>query len=382
MVLAALDKFNTFSEMSFETLLGVTDGVTKAMQSVGIGLASIFIMFVIFSSVHSILDGSQFQTKMLFPVVIYLLVTSFGLVTSTTKTVVSTIHKKANEACQSVRKESLGENTTLLQYYLNCASTKTDFSDAFKEKINKSADELAEYGGYMDPVNDRSSETPKEEIASAQGGQAGNQNDVNEIENEKAKRKGIAALLVGIKETIKREVVESFLLWKDNGRGDKTLGTIMAGGFSWFIALLCQWVCSILSFVMSSWGAINIAILIAFGPITWAFAVFPNNLRTVGSWFIRLIQFALYSPIVNLIAAASFKILSAFASSATTGVGSALAILSVLVLNIFAMVNVPTIATMIIEGAQGSLSLVSSASQMAQATEPLRDMRMGAALRR
>ena len=381
MVLAAIDKFNTFSEMSFETLLGVTDGVTKAMQSVGVGLASIFIMFVIFSCVHSILDGSQFQTKMLFPVVIYLIVTSFGIVTSTTKTVVKTIHTKANEACLSVRKECLRENTTLLQYYMNCASTKTDFSEAFKEKINKSADELAEYGGFIDPDNDKSSGTVKEDIASPFGGQAGKENDVNEVENEKAKRKGIAALIVGLWESIKREFVESLLLWTDTTKG-KTLGTVMAGGFSWIVALICQWVCSILSFVMSNWGAINISILIAFGPITWAFAVFPNNLRTVGSWFIRLVQFALYSPIVNLIAAACFKILSAFASSATTGVGSALAILSILVLNIFAMVNVPTIATMIIEGAQGSLSLVSSASQIAQATEPFRDMRMGAALRR
>jgi len=95
---------------------------------------------------------------------------------------------------------------------------------------------------------------------------------------------------------------------------------------------------------------------VAFGPITFGFAVFPGQGRNILSWFLRLCQFALWAPICALIDVFSVMIFDEMASNSLSTGSLAMAI-AVAVCNLVALTSVPTIASMIIEGAQGAVSL-------------------------
>lgn len=106
-------------------------------------------------------------------------------------------------------------------------------------------------------------------------------------------------------------------------------------------------------------------LIVAFGPITFAFAIFPGQGGTIKSWVIRLCQFSLWAPICALVDCFSYKI---FDMLADAGAGSSvLMAIAVAICNLVALTSVPSIASMIIEGAQGAVSLSNGLQTMAGA---------------
>ena len=126
-------------------------------------------------------------------------------------------------------------------------------------------------------------------------------------------------------------------------------------GLLGIVAVIFSWICEFLGLALTCLGAVMTGIIVAFGPVTWSFAIFPGNQRVIGSWLIRLCQFALYSPIVSLINA--FILTCLYKIGNAGGDGSLTMLMGILICNIVALTSVPTIASMIIEGASGAVSL-------------------------
>ncbi len=155
---------------------------------------------------------------------------------------------------------------------------------------------------------------------------------------------------------------------------------IVVFGLMGLLATILDWIAQLLNIALTAMGAVMTAIVVAFGPITWAFAIFPGNGKTIGAWAIRICQFVLYSPIVALIQAffttCLYMFTTGIVSDYSEGAGTVLAAVGIIVGLIAALMSVPAIASMIIEGAQGAVTIsqgLMTASSIAQIGEPFRD---------
>jgi len=376
MVLAADKVFSNFSNVAFDAILNKGMGAATALTNLGIGIASIFLLFVVFHHVSSILDGGQFQSKMLWPLVLYMLICNFGIVSGVAKTFITTINKEAATAALEVKYSEMGSNQSLLQYFYE-RSSKPRMNAELQQQIDKIVAKKLKDAGHHDPTGKANNE-----------GAADMANDNNGNKNF-WEDSGVGSTVAAIKEGfgklnirealddwwfgIRYFMIEEWVLWKDTDAGIASfVAWVLQTGFTALLALVIQWILSIVAFLMSAFGAVLGAVIIAFGPITWAFAIFPGNGRTIGTWFIRLTQFSLYGPIVFLInsfcvvllgdvmeaSAGALTVENAFLSGSVTTIG----IIAILILNIVCLASVPTLATMIVEGAQGAFSLVGNIS--------------------
>jgi hypothetical protein len=147
-------------------------------------------------------------------------------------------------------------------------------------------------------------------------------------------------------------------------------GSAVIYGLGGIVTELVNWIDNLLEVVIQAMGAVMTGVVVAFGPITWGFAVWPGNTRTLGAWAIRLCQFALYSPIVCLICHffnmlimdLCFGLRSVFTTAGSiSGVleaSESIFMLLAMLLGLLAcLMSVPSIASMIIEGAQGAVTL-------------------------
>ena len=340
-----------------KTILNSAESAMMGMQEIGKGIGSIFLLFVIFVYISNILDGGKFQVKMLLPLLIYVAVCNFKLVASPVISFATTIQKSCVEACDGVQSKfmndmtdgnySSGEAVSLFQAFLYQA-----------KKSPKSAieTELATASGNMDDVEivDDSDDSPKRFSFKGLG-----QNFIN--------------ALVKFKDYIVGQILESFM-W-----GTETFTWGLAG----LIVVLLDWIAQLLNIALTALGAVMTAIVVAFGPITWAFAIFPGNSKTIGAWAIRICQFVLYSPIVALLQAffttCLYMLTTGLLSSVSEGSSVVLAAAGLILGLIAALMSVPAIASMIIEGAQGAVTIsqgLMTVSSIAQIGEPFRDRSM------
>lgn len=165
-------------------------------------------------------------------------------------------------------------------------------------------------------------------------------------------------------------------------------GNAIVYGFMGLVVTVLDWVAQLLNIALTALGAVMTAIVVAFGPITWAFAIFPGNGKTIGAWAIRICQFVLYSPIVALIQAFFTTCLYMFtqgsmSSSLAEGSATVLAAAGLILGLIAGLMSVPAIASMIIEGAQGAVTIsqgLMTASSLTQLGEPFRDKKVETAI--
>lgn len=340
--------------LTSQKAVSLSDSLMKDMsaftgfQKVGVGIGSIFLLFVIFQCISSILDGGKFQTKMLLPLGIYLLVCNFSWVSGPAIRFTSAIGgacgaKAAGAQQKTLNKISGGKecNNIFDAFMANAEKDKTEQDKEMEEEAFIEDDDVSE-----------------------------NSAEASDPEGEAKKHKGFFGniaqnLGIAIKNGFKwlgKRIVNFCRLSPDDKYNH------VAWGLPGFIALILQWVTLAVSLAMKSIGAVMTMIIVAFGPITWSFAIFPGNQRVIGSWFIRICQFALYGPICALIDATSVSLLYQVGKAlAAGGWDSVLPLMGVLVANIVALTSVPTIASMIIEGASGAVSLTSGFQHMAGA---------------
>ena len=352
--------FHLLQAQPWKQVDSITQGLMEAVHSasagltgVGVGLGSIFVLFVIFKEVSSILDGGRFQIRMLLPVVIYLLVCNFGVVSSIATYLTDQISKQTVEAINKSYGAEMGAKGWI-EYMWSSYQKGLDQGALLLEEKMKELDKESKEFDEFDAMAEPEADDPE------------NEKHLNFLQRIGGKVKD--AVSVQIKKAwdwIRYNWFKSLSMSAKN-TGYNPAVIMFQFGFPMVIAFLLEWVGRIIMYVVCCVAAVNIGIIVAFGPITWSFGVFPGNQRVIGAWFIRLVQFSLYAPIVALVDCFTFKIMNTYITTlgvqaATAGMtgGSAfspLLVLVVLIANIVCLTAVPTLASMIVEGAAGQIS--------------------------
>lgn len=330
-----------------KSILGQATSAAGPLSDIGMGLGSLFLLFVIFIDITSILDGGKFQTKMLWPLAIYLIVCNFRLVSVPTVSFVSTLQSACVSACEGVHGGLVSKMTD------GTMDQNSNMYDVFMYMKNK--DE-----GLPDSATEAAQAITKPEDEPDFSGE-NNVTGADAIQKSGLKKWiGDIATNVGTElrnfwdSTVQR-MFNSIVSWGKNAATDAKEWLIY--GIPGVLAAIIQYVCLVMKYVFTCFGGVLSGVIIAFGPITWAFAIIPGNSKTIGAWFIRLCQFSLYSPLCALVQAFSTATLSSLTSAG--GAGAVLCLLAVLVCELVCLCSIPTLASMIIEGASGSVSLSS-----------------------
>ena len=318
-----------------------TGDMAASFAAVGKGIGAIMLLIVALYYITSILDGGKFQLKMLLPLLIFILVCNFSWVSGPVVSFTQTITSSLVATCESKKNSIKAKNGCLDSANIN------DLNNAKMEGGND--------GKQVDYLIGKSDDRAKDK------------SDTEEVDQKQFKNKrggGLMARAVHRGSTtaanqasynFQRETSgETYQDAQEEGSGK----SLKQQNITWqgIISSVVSWVCQIMSKVLEAFGAVMTGIIIAFGPITFAFAVFPGQGRNILSWFLRLCQFSLWAPIVALIDTFSVMIFDTLATTSFTAGSLAMAI-AVAVCNLVALTSVPTIASMIIEGAQGAVSL-------------------------
>ena len=275
------------------------------LTSIGSAIASIFILFVIFACIASILDGGKFNVKMLGPIVIYLLVCNFGIVAQPVSTFVSALQSGTAGMIHGAHEALYTDENG------NSVSKMSKLIDAYN-KNNAAVIAELEKKLEEDKKNDKPSSM---EITEEGGG-----------ETDKPHKKFLGIDFTAIGDRIQRSI-QNF--WDD---------------------MKVHFARAFVSYEIE--GSVITGVAIAFGPISWAFGVLPGNGHVIKSWFIRICQFALYSPLCQLI-----NYFSSLIFLNMVGSDSTLGLVAVLLCNLVMLTAIPQIASSIIEGASGGLAL-------------------------
>ena len=313
--------------------------------SVGKGIGSIFLLIVAIYYITSILDGGKFQLKMLVPFMIFLFVCNFNWVARPVTSFITTLSGSVVSGCNAAStrmKTEAGANANATAGEIvkrNRDSANPSNAKAVDELINPDDDFDKDDGGIVsDGTEDAGGKKKKERGI------------------PKAVKKGVTAVGHNTNAAIQNELA---------GTQGQPVSTNRLNLQSLLVSII-DFLGEAFRTVLSILGSTMTGIIVAFGPITWAFAIIPGQGGTIKSWFLRLCQFSLYSPIVALINALAIKTVTTVCagfsvSSLLYAIAQGIALLA-------AYTSVPSIAAMIIEGAQGAVSLssgVQAATSMA-----------------
>ena len=160
--------------------------------------------------------------------------------------------------------------------------------------------------------------------------------------------------------------VKSFFTIQKNVQ-NSYLNVILSVGVSFLVLVVLDFFVMILALMMTAMGGILFGIAMVFGPITWAFGLIPGNGGVIKSWFIRLCQYALYGPLCHLVSYFCAVVLSTFLGKLDGP--SISGFIALTLCNLVMLTAIPSIASWIIEGASGGISLSQGLSTLAS---PLR----------
>lgn len=326
---------NDTGSSAVETVIESTRGLQSGFAVIGQAIASIFVLFVIIQCVSSILEGGKFQIKMLGPLMIYVLVCNFSIVSLPTERFFKALQKESMNA--------------IVQANADIYKGKSKWSVFQEAYYKENASQISEIGRKLEDLeNEReagksSSESGEGSTSEGDSSAGFSLNSLNPIQN-------IKNSLSNWWDDIKYSFTKSFLKVELMSKLDirTMIGSV---GVPFILAVVLDLFVAILTLCMTALGGIMVGLLIVFGPISWAFAVLPGQSRAISSWFIKICQFALYSPICALVNYFSSVI---FINWIGKDAGSITGLLAVLLCNIILLTSIPAIATQIIEGAQGA----------------------------
>ena len=322
-------------------------GIFRAFANIGVGIGAVMLLFIVIYYIIAILDGGKFQLKMLLPLLLFLLIQNFGLVSTPVLKFTTQITSACAGSCKAA-KEALLES-----------KGATDMMDLFYKSM---------YPEGLTPEEKETVENLTGEYSSKDAAEAAEDKVVENSSGALSKlgEKIRWKFMQGVRSIEKACVmsVSTSANANDQANGDTEGITIypLSICFMGLFAAILSFVCSAVAIALAAMGTMMTSVIVAFGPITWAFALFPGRLNTIMSWFIRICQFALYAPICYLVDALAAEVLSLI--FATSGAGF-LALFAILIADIVCLTSVPTIASMIIEGASGAVSLSSGLQSIA-----------------
>lgn len=310
------------SEAMLENALELSEGV----RHIGIGIGAIMLMIVVMYYVVTMLDGGRFQLKMLVPLVLFFFVCHFDWVAKPVLSFTTTITESLSEAMTESKKELLNpdgdnDNATINDHY-----TGTHL-------VNQE-----------DPTVEKPDEDPEEgkgEETESTVGQTNRKNFVNMLWTAFKRSTGFWIL---------QEFATSALYSTADNLTSERLS--LAG----LLCTLMSWITTAVSFCLRIFGIMMTSIVIVFGPVTFAFAIMPGRGSNIVSWFIRICQFSLFAPLCHFIDAFTVSAYILLDAEAANALGY-LMVFALTIANLVGLTAVPTIASMIIEGASGAVSL-------------------------
>ncbi len=360
MLVMPLDSVSTVSSLT-EGIVSMARNASAALGNVGIGIGSILVLIAVFRSVAAILDGSRFQIKMLVPVLLYILVCNFSVVADVAIYLTGTVTRQSVDACNKTYSSALGNRTWMEAMWDEMNKGADHGREELERQIREYEEEDREYKKAVEESDDSASSTFVGRIF----GKAGQ------------------AISLQIKkwwDQFRYGAYNKLMLATSKVRQYNLGSLIFTYGLPMLAVAILEWIGRIVQYVVCCIGAVGIGVIVAFGPITWSFAILPGNGRVVLSWFIRLLQFSLYAPIVALVNAFTFQIMTDYCfkiselnatGGASGGFFSPLIMLVVLVANLVCLTAVPTLSSMIIEGASGQISFSQGLQVM---TSPVRSV--------
>lgn len=345
-------------------LLQQAGGIASHMVSIGVGIASIFLLIVVFGYVTSILDGGKFELKMLKPLLIYLVVANFNLVSYPVTGFIRTLQRSVNESCSNSKMDILASVAGVSSSDPNAPvnawqAFMSKQSVANGVENNRFEKEDARYQGTDDPVEDSDEDGSTTAPDSERKG--GFLKNVGENIGQALSKRWDSVMIKFAQD------------WSTVEKGFNYAGMWYKHGWAFLACTVVQWICSLMTIVYTCFGAVLMSLMVAFGPLTFAFAILPGSSNAIKSWFIRLCQYSLYSPLVAIVDAFNVVILKTFLDVPYGA--NMLSVMALLVCNIVCLASVPTLASMIIEGASGSMSLSGAmSSAWNTVTSPLREL--------
>lgn len=335
------------------------EAYSNGFCEIGKGIGAIFLLIVAFYYITSILDGGKFQLKMLLPLLIFLVVCNFSWisvpVTSFTDTLSSSLISTCNEVRNTQLKNSNFESTDNYADMYNKNNASKDDARLLEDKLNPDSDKdeyfkqvAKNYGGQAGYWSNKANESNPSSDGVSTNTESGTKAPPEPKGfGARAVKRGAMSAVNQVNYDIQQESAS-------NTNAKAAIGSKNMGIWG-LVNSICSVICEILGVVLGALGGIMTAIIVVFGPVTWAFAIFPGSGGTIKSWFIRLCQFALYAPICALINSFCTIIFTSFANRPAGG--SVLFAIAIAMVNILCLTSVPSIASMIIEGAQGAVSL-------------------------
>lgn len=356
------------------------DKVADGFRYIGVSIGAIMLLIVIVYYLASILDGGKFQLKMLIPFFIFLLVCNFSWVAKPVVAFSTTITEKLIKACDNKSKEILAEEVGAedTENYFALAQNryynKLDESPFLKKNPDGtfSSPETVGPGVGVGVIAPNEDEVEAEALSGKSNGSGngnggvggtpptGSSKSLTKKEASDATRDGVSNSLTEKGESYQTEFTNSVkLIQNQQAKGIP----FWAKGILGLITSFICWLMGMLKYVVMCLGGVMTAIVVTFGPITFAFAILPGQASTIKSWFIRIVQFSLYGPIVSVITLFTDKCFALMINA--TDAASCFISLAMALCAIVGITSVPTIASMIVEGAQGAVSLSSGLQTLA-----------------
>ncbi len=325
--------------MDNTNLVNISDSVLRFAQSeamhsfgkIGVAVGAIFLLIVCIYYMISIMDGGKFQIKMLLPVLIFLLVCNFSWVSKPALAFCNAITGTAVKALASskdgiMNTYSKGEAKTLIDLFWYMDERRDD--EEYQQFLKEQEQEYLDVDNYVYSYKNASGNPKIEGVDEG----------------------GIKGAIQGVIRQEKKEALQSM----DNSPKEKSysLSRLTLTGM---IASLIGWFAGLCALVLQALSIVMIALVVSFGPLTFAFAIWPGKGGTMLTWFLRMCQFSLYAPICMCI---DVFILRLFIVLYTAeNMQGTVFVVAMILASIVAFTSVPSIAAMIIEGAQGALSL-------------------------
>lgn len=326
----------------------VTNNIGGGLGTIGAAIASIFILIHIFACISAILEGGKFHVKMLGPIVIYILICNFNVVSAPTSTFFSALQE--------------GVVSNISVAYNSMFSTVDEYGNVTqKNRITYFVEQYQANNAARLAEIDRELEKAKSDYNSSFDNMPGQSEDSDQIDTQ---NKGfIKKSLQSIGNSIRQQLEE----WWNNiklmflksfykiQREVETsyLNIILSIGVAFLVLVVLDFFVAVLALMMTAMGGILFGVMMVFGPITWAFALLPGNGGVVKSWFIRICQYALYGPLCHLVSYFCMVVLSSFIGDLSAISG----FIALTLCNLVLLTAVPSIASWIIEGAAGGISL-------------------------
>ena len=339
------DAVNIVKEISEFAATEVAPGFTE----IGQGIGAIILLVVIVYYCSSILDGGKFQMKMLVPLLIFIIVCNFTWVSRPMLSFASTLTESLVETIDGKKQEIMMD--------LGCSPT-ANYHDAHNRMMNS---DVAEDETLMNSLLGGSERTDGTNNDDPDDNSTG---EVGESQGFIARhvKRGLHGWGRQSSYNIQKELAGE--KYSSTGSQSSSSNRLTSRNLSFesIISSIVSWLCNVFSYVRRAFGRVLSGIIVAFGPITFAFAIFPGEGGRIKNWIIRIIQFAMWAPVVSLVDCFSTKIFYMMAEAYRTlgegGGSSFLMTIAVCVCNFVALTSVPTIAALVVEGAmEGAVSL-------------------------